>query len=1357
MRRLRGSVGCLAVVLAALAGCTDLGPEAREATAEQPGQQRSALVGAPELVRDIRLPAPSAPTPTSDPREFLWAGDKLFFIATEATHGRELWVSDGTAAGTRLVRDLVPGAGGSNPSHLTLGNGVVYFLTSGDGDKRLWVSDGTPGGTVPLRHVGASGSSDEPVLVATGGTLFFSFRDALWKSDGTPEGTGWVADLNPIGDSRLMLLKGVDGTIFFLADDGMTGQSLWKSDGTAEGTVRLKGLSSPEGYEGLIVVRDSERAGGTLFFVLQLPGTPITRELWKSDGTPEGTVRLKTFSDVVHIPGYIELFEDLTAVGGTVFFNGYDEWNGPHLWKSDGTEAGTVLVMNPSLPSRWWFEPKWLFEAGGVLYFTARSPEPVSEPPMSSYDLWKSDGTPEGTVRLTDFPGWSLDAPECIPVGRVGSRVLFSTYKHSEPRLRELWTTDGTAGGTVRLRSFKPELPGAFFWTTGSSEDAYFFAGDDEVHGREPWKTDGTPAGTVLLRDVEAGEAGAPSDLLDLEGALLFLAEGERHQGLWRRKATSADAVLLRSGFQQLRSGFQNLGRVAYFRATTPELGAELWRSDGSPEGTWPLADLEPGAAGSDPGPGVVLGGTLVFSAATSTSGRELWRTDGSGTGTELVKDIRPGSLGSQPSAPVKVGSTLYFSANDGVSGEELWRTDGTPVGTARVRDFVSGSASSHPRELVELKGSLVFVANSSSGGTVLWTLAPDSFPRSIPVSHAGLAGYALEKLTVVNGRLLFFAHVGGRPGLWVYDGTSTGAALLSVGAFDAVTHVARAGRVLYFRASDPEHGFELWRSDGTASGTWRVKDLLPGRGWGVDEAPLWGLEDRALVFFRATDGVHGLELWVSDGSEAGTRPVGDVSPGSRSSDPHGLVRSGESVFFRADDGTPDSELWRARLEPILPDTTAPTLACPAAMTLEATRASGATASWPAVRVSDVITAPVPVTYSRLPGTEFPLGTTEVTVTARDEAGNIATCSFDVWVRDTTAPAVSCPANMEVEATGAGTRVTFAEATASDAVTASPEVTYSHVSGSTFALGETRVTATARDSSGNTSTCSFLVTVKDTLAPVLTCPAVVTAEASSASGATVAHDAVTASDSGSAVPVTYSHAPGTEFPLGSTEVTATATDAVGNTATCTFPVTVRDTTAPGVSCPADMEVEATGAGTRVTFAEATASDAVTASPEVTYSHGSGSTFPVGESAVTVTAKDAAGNASSCSFSIVVRDTMAPVLTCPADVAVAAWGPSGAAVEYPVATAEDVVTARPEVTYSHAPGSTFPVGTTPVTATGTDTAGNTASCSFHVTVRPVHVSEGGSGCAAAGGSPAGLLGLLLLLAWPSLGRAWTRQS
>ena len=101
--------------------------------------------------------------------------------------------------------------------------------------------------------------------------------------------------------------------------------------------------------------------------------------------------------------------------------------------------------------------------------------------------------------------------------------------------------------------------------------------------------------------------------------------------------------------------------------------------------------------------------------------------------------------------------------------------------------------------------------------------------------------------------------------------------------------------------------------------------------------------------------------------------------------------------------------------------------------------------------------------------------------------------------------------------------------------------------------------------------------------------------------------------------------------------------------------------------------------------------------------------------------------------------------------------SGLAVEYPPASASDLATMAPQVTYSRASGSVFPVGTTPVEASTTDAAGNRASCSFHVTVKPAaSPSEERSGCSAAGGSPAGLLGALVLLAWSALGRPRARR-
>ncbi|WP_254627714.1 HYR domain-containing protein [Myxococcus sp. CA040A] len=391
-------------------------------------------------------------------------------------------------------------------------------------------------------------------------------------------------------------------------------------------------------------------------------------------------------------------------------------------------------------------------------------------------------------------------------------------------------------------------------------------------------------------------------------------------------------------------------------------------------------------------------------------------------------------------------------------------------------------------------------------------------------------------------------------------------------------------------------------------------------------------------------------------------------------------------------------------------DTTPPTVTCPVNMVVEATGPSGAPVTYPAATASDAVTATPTVTYSPLSGSTLPLGDTTVTATAEDAAGNRATCTFLVTVRDTTPPTVTCPVNMVVEATApSGALVTYPAATASDAVTASPTVTYSPPSGSTLPLGDTTVTATAEDAAGNRATCTFLVTVRDTTPPTVTCPVNMVVEATAPSGAPVTYPAATASDAVTASPtVTYSPPSGSTLPLGDTTVTATAEDAAGNRATCTFLVTVRDTLPPMLTCPVNQVAEA---GTAVTYLPATASDAVTASPTVTYSPPSGSTLPLGDTTVTVTAEDAAGNRATCTFLVTVRDTLPPVLTCPGNQVAEA----GTAVTYPPATASDVGS-TPLVTYSPPSGSILPLGDTTVTVTAEDAAGNRATCTFLVTVR-----------------------------------------
>jgi uncharacterized protein (TIGR03382 family) len=394
----------------------------------------------------------------------------------------------------------------------------------------------------------------------------------------------------------------------------------------------------------------------------------------------------------------------------------------------------------------------------------------------------------------------------------------------------------------------------------------------------------------------------------------------------------------------------------------------------------------------------------------------------------------------------------------------------------------------------------------------------------------------------------------------------------------------------------------------------------------------------------------------------------------------------------------------------------APQLTCPADMVAEATSASGASVGYPPANATG--SEPLTVTYSHASGAQFALGATSVTATVTDGFGRTASCSFSITVRDTTAPALSCPQNLAAEATGPnGAAVSYLPPLVTDAVTASPTVMVSHASGSTFPLGSTRVTATATDAAGNASTCSFTITVRDTSGPALSCPASVTAEATGAEGAIVTYPPATISDATSSPTLQYSQASGTRFRLGTTDVTVTATDGSGNSASCTFTVTVRDTTPPALACGADLVAEATvRTGASVDFALPTATDAVTAAPALTASHEPGSLFPLGTTRVTVTASDRAGNTAACTFTVTVRDTTAPEVGCPGPLTAEAQGATGATVIFSVPAPRDTVTPSPTVTASHAPGSRFPLGTTQVVLSAADEAGNSASCSFTVTVR-----------------------------------------
>lgn len=358
----------------------------------------------------------------------------------------------------------------------------------------------------------------------------------------------------------------------------------------------------------------------------------------------------------------------------------------------------------------------------------------------------------------------------------------------------------------------------------------------------------------------------------------------------------------------------------------------------------------------------------------------------------------------------------------------------------------------------------------------------------------------------------------------------------------------------------------------------------------------------------------------------------------------------------------------------------------------------------------------VTVTQTHSPGASFPLGITTVTYTGKDTFGNTATCSFDVVVTDASSPTLSnCPIDIRLAASANCTAVaTWTPPTFSDNCSATMVGT--HTSGQAFPVGVTAVRYTVTDGAGNQEVCSFNVTVVDELLPTIQgCPQNITVTMDAgACGKLVTWTPPTTADNCS-VTLVSNFSPGHLFPEGTTKVIYTATDASGNSATCSFDVLVRDETVPIVStCMQDIEVLAgSSCGQAVQWIPPVFTDNC-GTLTIVSSHSPNDTFVVGVTKVTYTATDASANSATCEFNVRVIDQTNPTIVgCPSNITISATANCSAIVSWTAPTAAD--NCHVGLTSSHASGSTFALGTTVVTYTATDQSGNKATCSFNVTV------------------------------------------
>ncbi len=423
-------------------------------------------------------------------------------------------------------------------------------------------------------------------------------------------------------------------------------------------------------------------------------------------------------------------------------------------------------------------------------------------------------------------------------------------------------------------------------------------------------------------------------------------------------------------------------------------------------------------------------------------------------------------------------------------------------------------------------------------------------------------------------------------------------------------------------------------------------------------------------------------------------------------------------------------------------DTTPPTLTLPANILQEATGAGGNVVTF-VTSANDIVDGALSVTCAPPSGSTFPIAITAVNCSATDTRGNTAIGSFTVTIQDTTAPTLTLPANMTLEATGPSGAVANFIVTASDVVDSTPTVTCMPPSGSTFPIATTTVNCSASDDSGNTANGSFTITVQDTTPPTLTLPANITQEATGPSGNVVTFAASANDIVDGALPVTCIPPSGSTFPIATTTVNCSATDASGNTANGSFTITIQDTTPPTLTLPANITLEATGpTGAVVTFS-ASATDVVDGSPLVNCVPASGSMFPVTTTTVNCSVTDSNGNTSTGSFTVTVQDTTAPVISPMADIAVVTTNKLGEKIIYAPPTTFDTVDGSGVATCAPPSGAFFPLDNTTVTCSATDSEGNTSSITFNVYVdydkpaQPQGTGFGGGYILVTGGVPINL--------------------
>ncbi len=783
-------------------------------------------------------------------------GTRAFFAADDGVHGVELWTSDGTEGGTRLVADLCPGPCSSEIEELTLVGGRAWFSIETPVEGREpWVSDGTAQGTVTLGNLSVINLSSHPrhFLPLGDKVAFQAFSDSLgiewWQSDGTPEGTEPLTDLCPgacpaISNNPVA----VDGSILFSVSDGVTEPIYLMSPGSEP--LKLGELCANGGCDNLISFLYP--AGDRFYF--QTNG-----ELWSTDLTPQGTGPVATLPLGSRIVQRVLGLDD-----GTVLVNVETKGFTSGLYRLDAGGLSAPLV-----------------QVDGLLASGSVGPYAVAVNNYSQSDLavYRTDGTAAGTTLVGNLVGAGAAVYSGIPI-QLGDRAVVNAYTNADRSGQDLWTIDSEGpeillGSTERPGTALPEnlLPlGSTLIYTARDPDAF----SAEELRRISLGADGTGTSQSLAPRVDPESFEAVD--LDAGPRALFGGYGDfiaaRETSITDGTVAGTSPLLFNGSpisWSREPRAFQ--GKLVFFGDQGN--GQKIWIAT-DPSDPQLLIDIDPEWINVHVGCGV------------------------------CSPPVPPGPI--YPRDLTVVGSQgLAFVALQDASGPEPWFSDGTTQGTFLIADLDPGSSGSDPEFLVSTPEHLIFKADSGDG-PAWWSWSLGQEPTRL---GATIEAYATASL---DGRAYWLELTDEGFALGSSDGTDLQRLELPTGVAPSNQLVEAAGR-LFFVAADADFGAELWTYDPAAEETLRLRrvDLRSGPLGSFPEA-LTAVDDG--LYFSADDGAHGREAWrYRPAIDATPIRLTDLAPGSEPSSPRDFTTvtssaGTEFLVFTADDGSSGRELW---------------------------------------------------------------------------------------------------------------------------------------------------------------------------------------------------------------------------------------------------------------------------------------------------------------------------------------------------------------------------------------------------------------------------------------------------------------